>query len=158
VRDRRLRDGAEDSGFRPARNCYEIEAGFAWDDPGTEVGFNLCVGGANRTVVGFDARTSTVYLDRRRSGEVGFEPRFPRRVTAPHVPSGKEIKLRVFVDQSSVEVFVDDGRTTLTALIFPDPADRGVEVFSRDAPAELERLRAWEIDSIWKPSDPAPPG
>ncbi|WP_165252765.1 glycoside hydrolase family 32 protein [Paludisphaera soli] len=155
IRDRPLRGGGEDLGFRPSRNCYEIEASFAWDGPGAAVGFDLCIGGDARTTVGFDARTSTVYLDRRRSGEAGFDPRFARRVSAPHAPSGREIRLRIFLDQSSVEVFVDDGGTTLTALIFPDPANRGVEAFSRGAPAMLKHFRAWELESIWKTPGPA---
>ena len=120
-----------------------------------DVGLNLCMGGTNRTGLGFDTRTSSVYLDRRRSGNVGFAPGFAGRFTAPHVATGNTIKFRVFVDQSSVEVFVDGGKTVLTALIFPDPGDRGVELFARKGTATLSSLSAWELDSIWKADPPA---
>ena len=150
VATRKIQGDPEELSFRPGRNCYEIEAEFEWDEPGVDVGLNLCVGGTNRTVVGFDTRTSSVYLDRRRSGNVGFAPRFAGRFTAPHVATGNTIKFRVIVDQSSIEVFVDGGKTVLTALIFPDPGDRSVELFARRGTATLRSLSAWELDSIWK--------
>lgn len=150
VASRKLRGDAEIVAFHPARNSYEIEAEFAWDEPGADLGLNLCVGGTNRTVVGFDTRTSSVYLDRRNSGNVGFAPGFAGRFTAPHIATDHTIKFRILVDQSSIEVFVDGGRTVLTALIFPDPEDRSVELFARRGMATLRSLTAWELDSIWK--------
>ena len=147
---RKIQGDPEELSFRPGRNCYEIEAELEWDEPGVDVGLNLCVGRTNRTVVGFDTRTSSVYLDRRRSGNVGFAPGFAGRFTAPHVATRHAIKFRVLVNQSSIEVFVDGGMTVLTALIFPDHGDPGVELLARRGTAILRSLSAWELNSIWK--------
>ncbi len=135
--------------FRPSRNTYEIDAVFAVPDTNRNFGLNLCVGGDDKVVLGYDARTSTVSLDRRRSGDVAFHPKFPTVMTAPVAPVNGRMRFQVFVDQSSIEVFVNDGAATMTALIFPKPGSRGVELFSTGAGATLLGLRAWELRSIW---------
>lgn len=150
--ERVLVRGSTDTGFRPGRNTYELEAVFTLEAPDSVVGLDLCTGSEHRTSLRYDARTSSLTLDRRASGAVDFEPRFARVVQTPHERQGDALRLRVFVDQSSVEVFVDDGRTVLTMLVFPDPGDLGVSLFRDGGPARLQSLRAWELNSIW----PAP--
>ena len=135
--------------FRPRRNTYELEAIFNLDGSDQNFGLNLCVGPSNKVVVGYDAVSSTIYLDRRSSGNVGFSPNFPKFVSAPFLPAGGYVKFHVFVDQSSVEVFVNDGRAVMSSLIFPDPANRSIEVFSANGPTTLRCLSAWELISIW---------
>ncbi|WP_165225630.1 glycoside hydrolase family 32 protein [Aquisphaera insulae] len=144
-----LRDGLEPLDFRPGRNSYELEAEFAWEGAEAEFGLNLCVGEGRRTSLGYDAAISSLSLDRRESGDVGFDPKFPKRVTAPHPAIGRTLRLRIFVDQCSVEVFADDGRTVLTSLVFPAEGSRGVDLFSRKGRVTLRSLRAWELESIW---------
>jgi fructan beta-fructosidase len=68
--------------FQPATNTYEIEAVFTLGSPNANFGLNLCVGDSQRVVVGFDASSSNLYLDRRDSGFVSLSPSFPRVVNA----------------------------------------------------------------------------
>ena len=145
-----LQDSTLLTQFRPARNTYELEAVFRIDRPAQSLGLNLCVGGTNRVTVGYDARARQLYLDRRASGNVAFSPHFPKRVTAPFATAAGEIKFHVFVDQCSVEIFVNDGEMVMTALIFPDARATGVELFSRNGPSTLQSLSAWELASIWR--------
>jgi beta-fructofuranosidase len=59
------------------------------------------------------------------------------------------IKLRVFIDQSIVEVFAND-RQCLTIRAYPDRQDsKLVSVYSKGSEAELISLRAWQMRSIW---------
>jgi fructan beta-fructosidase len=60
-------------------------------------------------------------FDRTASGLVDFEPRFAKVHTAPL--NSLEVKsLRIFVDRSSVEIFVNDGEMVMTELVFPTEA------------------------------------
>lgn len=136
--------------FQPATNTYEIEAVFK-PNGGGNFGLNLCVGGTQRVTVGYDASSSNLYLDRRNSGFVSLSPSFPRIVNAPYRPSGDQIKLRIFVDQCSIEIFADEGRLVLTSQIYPDPAGTGIELFSLGGKTTLSSLRAWPLASIWTP-------
>jgi len=139
--------------FQPLRNTYELEAIFKLETVDQEFGLNLCVGGGNEVVVGYDTRTSQVYLDRRLSGNVSFSSLFPRRVSAPLLDAFGDVRFHIFVDQSSVEVFVNNGKIVMTALIFPDPASTGLEVFSVRGKALLRRAEAWQMSSIWNQVD-----
>ena len=73
------------------------------------------------TVVGIDRDRGVVYVDRTQSGNVTFHPKFSGRHSAPLAVRDGKIKLRVFVDACSVEVFANDGRQVLTELVFPRP-------------------------------------
>ena len=56
-----------------------------------------------------------VYIDRTQAGPHKFHPRFPSVQSAPLATRDKPVKLRLFVDSCSVEVFVNDGEQVLTA-------------------------------------------
>ncbi len=59
------------------------------------------------------------------------------------------LKLRIFIDRSSVEVFAN-GKQCLTVRVYPERADsNGVSVFARGGAARLVSLDAWQMHSIW---------
>ncbi len=138
--------------FTPKENQYEFEAEFARASDGA-FGIEVCAGSANKVVLGFDPATSHVFLDRRKSGDVGFSPDFPTIDTAPLAKSSAPLKLHVFVDHSSIEVFVNDGERVLSSLIFPAPEDRGIRLFSNAKGCRLISFKAWDLKSIWQDSD-----
>ena len=138
--------------FSPQKNTYEFEATYVIT-PGSnqKVGFNLCVYADKMLTLGYDEKTSNVYLDRTNSGYVSFNSNFPKVMTAPIQLTSNEIKFHVFVDQLSVEVFVNDGDVVLTSLMFPNPNyQKGFQVFSKNAPSKLKEFHAWELKSIWE--------
>ncbi len=101
--------------------------------------------GAEETLIVCDPDAGTVALDLERSGSPAED-----RYTAPVGPlDGGELELRVFVDRSSVEVFVNEGRAVLSARIFPAPESRGVRLFADGADVRLKSLEAWEMAPIW---------
>lgn len=139
------------SEFVPQKNTYEFEAVFELT-PGTnqKVGFNLCVSATNKMVLGYDAKTSNVFIDRTKSGYVNFNSKFPRIIKAPIRLMENKIKFHVFVDQLSLEVFINDGEMVLTTLMFPNPYfQKGIELFSENSSSVLETFKAWELKSIW---------
>lgn len=136
-------------GFRPARNTYEIDAVFQITDPAARFGIKTATHGAYGVSVGYDASTATLFLDRMNSENAGFSGRFARYMTAPLDAQDGKIRLHIFVDQSSIEVFANDGVVTMSALMFPSPDSLGTELFSEGGETNLQRLSAWELDSIW---------
>ncbi len=145
-----IRGTVEVKEFQPATNTYEIETVFDLHTSAEALGLNLCVGGSHEVVVGYDTRTSTIHLDRRLAGNVAFHPRFPVVTSAPIPRPSDKLKLRVFVDQSSIEVFVNDGDLVFTSLIFPEPSDRAVQLFGVGGEVKLLSFTAWPLASIWK--------
>ena len=66
----------------------------------------------------YDTVKKTLAMDRSKSGEVSFSKDFPA-VTEMPVSKSKELKLRLFVDKSSVEAFVNNGEFVMTNCVFP---------------------------------------
>jgi fructan beta-fructosidase len=127
---------------------YEFEAELR---PGQvdNIGFRLRKSKDAETLVGFDAVHREVYVDRTRSGEVSFSKDFPGRHSARLEPS-PSVRLHVFVDRSSVEVFANDGERVLSDRIYPPPGSDGIELFAQGKGGRFVSLTIWELKSTWK--------
>jgi fructan beta-fructosidase len=126
----------------------EIEAELA-PEASREIGFRLCKGRTEETVLGFTPENKEVFIDRTRSGEVSFAPEFPGRHKAA-LRQNSQVKLHVFVDRSSVEVFVDDGEVVLTDRIYPSQGSDGIELYSDDGHGRVLSLSIWRLGSVWR--------
>ncbi|HLZ93010.1 MAG TPA: glycoside hydrolase family 32 protein [Candidatus Acidoferrum sp.] len=140
-----------DSNLRLANDksdTLEIEAELV---PGNAAGagFRLRKGENEETLVGVSAKTHELFIDRTHSGLVSFSPDFPGRHRAIlHWTS--PVKLHIFLDRSSIEVFANDGETVLTDRIYPSPASNGLEVYSEAGDSRIRSLTVWKLNSIWK--------
>ena len=112
-------------------------------------GVRVLKGAKEETVIGVDRDKGTVFVDRTHSGNIGFNPKFPGVYSAPLVDAGGKIKLHVFLDASSVEVFVNDGDRVLTVLVFPSADSRSLEFFGPDGDVRINDIQFWRLGSIW---------
>lgn len=87
-------------------------------------------------------------IDRLHAGPKGFSAAFPGRSVAPWVTSGK-ISIRMFIDASSVEVFVDGGRLVFTNLVFPSAPFTRLQVFTSGDRIELGKTVCHNLKSVW---------
>jgi fructan beta-fructosidase len=106
----------------------------------TEFGLQVRKGAEAATTIGVDARCAELFVDRRRSGDVSFAKSFAAEHRAPLALEQGRVRLQIFVDACSVEVFADGGRSVISDLIFPGPQSRGVELYARGGEATLEFL------------------
>lgn len=113
-----------------------------------EFGLKVHVGSDQETVIGYDTRTQAVFVDRSRSGVIDFHPGFTGRRSAPLDPVQGVIKLHVFVDAGSIEVFANEGECVLTELLFPGPGDAAF-VYVQGGSTTLLTLDVWRLKSIW---------
>ena len=123
---------------------------------GTASSYRLKVrtGSGQETLIGYDNKAGRVYIDRTKSGAVGFSSSFPGVQTAPLKATAGAVTLRILVDWSSVEVFTDDGKIVLTDQIFPDPSSQGIEAFSNGGNAVLTSLDVKQMQSAWPSGSP----
>jgi sucrose-6-phosphate hydrolase SacC (GH32 family) len=137
------------SGQRISGKTLEIIATF---EPGSSSEFGLKVrkGANEETLAGYDVANAELFVDRSRSGKVDFNPRFPGKHSGPLSVEQGRIKLHLFVDWSSVEVFGNDGRTVITEQIFPGPEADGLALYAKGGTARLILLDVWGLQSIWK--------
>ena len=108
---------------------------------GKYVGIKLRKGIDEETVFYYDIENNKLVLDRSKSGEV-FATEYGTERKCEY--AGKELKLQVFVDTSSVEIFVNDGEEVFTSRIFTKDTSTGVSVFT-DKQTDVE-IDLWKID------------
>jgi fructan beta-fructosidase len=115
----------------------------------SQFGFKVRTGTGEETLVGYDAPAGEVFVDRTNSGQSSFSNLFAGRQTAPLPAENGRVKLHIFVDWSSVEVFGGDGQTVITDQIFPMPSSDGLALFANGGNAKLVSLHIWQLRSIW---------
>ena len=87
------------------------------------------------TVVGVDLGHGRIFVDRTHSGKTDWSPDFPVRVSAPlRQAQSNEISIQIVVDNTSIEVFAENGETVLTDLIFPSASSQGLAFYSTATP------------------------
>lgn len=97
-------------------------------------------GGSECTVLAYDSVSGELSLDRTASGDVRFHETFPsvERVAVPLVDG--RLRLRVFLDRCSVEVFAQDGLATITDQVFPSDSSTAVGLLAEGDGGSLVSL------------------
>jgi beta-fructofuranosidase len=89
----------------------------------------------------YDAREKKVLLDRSMSGQpVGEAYGATRQCSV----EGSKMKIHMFVDVSSVEIFVNDGEEVFTSRIFPRADSDEIRFFANGGSATFIAEK-WDI-------------
>lgn len=134
--------------------CLEIIAEF--DLPAStadQFGLEVRAGHGRATRIGYDSTTHEVYVDREHSG-VTPSHHWAGRHAAPVAGDAAVLTFRIFVDRSSVEVFINE-REQISVLILPDANQLDLRLFADGGSSLIPAFRAYPIQRIW--SDNAPP-
>lgn len=127
----------------------ELLFGFNLSDTNADsVGIILENSLKERFILGYSTVTGQFYIDRMAAGNSVFSKEFANISTAPFVP-GANLKLRLFIDASSVELFVDDGRLVMTTLVFPTENFTILKLFSKGGNGVLNKAVFHGLERIW---------
>ena len=110
-------------------------------------GVRVLKGTKEATVIGVDRSRGQVFVDRTQSGMANFHPKFSSKNDAPLTVRDGKVKLHIFVDAGSVEVFVNNGERVFTDLVFPSADSRKVEFMGA---SKISSLNVWKLKSVWK--------
>ncbi|MFH1009137.1 MAG: glycoside hydrolase family 32 protein [Candidatus Latescibacterota bacterium] len=70
--------------------------------------------------------------------------------TVPMAPVDGRVKLRILVDRTSLEVFVHDGRLTMSFCFLPDAADHNLVFCAENGTVNIRSLSVHELRSAWQ--------
>ncbi|GHV10222.1 2,6-beta-D-fructofuranosidase [Bacteroidia bacterium] len=118
----------------------EIEAQAA-----QQFGFNLKNSKNESVEFAFDLQKNEFSVDRAKSGIVNFNATFATKSVAPVLAKSAHT-LRVFVDKSSVEAFLDGGEAAITNLVFPNEPYKQIEFFTKDNQFKINDLKIFKIE------------
>ena len=125
-------------------DCLELSA--EWDaGDASEVGIKVFKGEKHETRLYYEPKRSVVIFDRTDSGVVleGKEENINTR-TCDVEPSAT-IRFRVFLDKNSVELFINDGRYTMTGNVYPDAEDTKIAFYSKGGTARIVSAVKYDI-------------
>lgn len=126
-------------------DSFEIVTDFQVDSRVESFGFRVRVGNGEETIIAYSPRKQKVFLDRTRSGRSDFHPGFAGIHFADLALVNGCLRLHIFVDRSSVEVFANDGLVTFSDSIFPSAGSLGIELFSQDGVTQLVALDFYRL-------------
>lgn len=90
-----------------------------------------------------------ISFDRRQSGQTNFSEKFANKIhTLPYKVTDKITDLRIILDRSSVEIFIDQGRYVITEQLFPNGPYQRLSILS-DTPININTLNINQLKSIW---------
>jgi fructan beta-fructosidase len=113
----------------------------------------LRIGEKNKPVceIYYDAATRSLYVDRGPGN--AFHLTAFEKLHQFHVPINlidHKLSMRVFFDNSIMEVFINGGERVMTAQLFPEQNIPVTELFSEGTGARINKLSAWKIKSVWQ--------
>ncbi|WP_057914786.1 glycoside hydrolase family 32 protein [Peribacillus muralis] len=131
-----VRDLGELSG-----DCFEmiaeVEVGSA-----NRAGLRLRVGKGEETILYVNTETQKVVLDRTNAG-VAFAQDYGS-IRQKHYSKNK-IRFHIFMDTTSIEVFVNDGEMVFTSRLFPKMESQGIQFFAEKGTAKIDAVQ-WKYD------------
>src|SRR5699024_11417581 len=81
--------------------------------------------GEEDVVVGYNVESNNLFLDRKRAGM----PQDSLRQSELTCPNGK-LKLHIYLDRSSIEVFANDGLLVMTSRIYLSETSNKMKLFT----------------------------
>lgn len=126
---------------------YEIE--FITPESSGSFDFILFNENNEECIVSYNSEKKTVSVDRLRSGDRKFSDQFIPVSTAPIISNSRELKLQLLVDLSSIEVFLNDGTTVLTSILFPRSPFTMFRFDPKGNTIFVQRLSYTRLRSVW---------
>lgn len=92
----------------------------------------------------YDMKEKRFSMDRRKSGNVGFNENFPM-LTWTTIEDKDEVKLRLYVDKSSIEAFGDGGRFAMTNQVFPSEPYNHINFYSKGGSFKVDSFIVYRL-------------
>jgi levanbiose-producing levanase len=108
--------------------AYEVSCEISWDEL-TGAGLQLRRSGDGTRHVDAGVYQDYAFLNRRTAANPDTTGKW-QESHSPFDPAGRRVSLRILVDRTSVEMFVDDGRYTHSSEVFPYLIDTGLALFT----------------------------
>jgi|AntRauTorckE6833_2_1112554.scaffolds.fasta_scaffold10188_3 fructan beta-fructosidase len=114
----------------------------------SEYGFIFSNTRGEEKVVAYNTEDQKLKIDRSQSGLTGFSEDFPVIQEAPLNAKGS-LKLHIYLDKASVEIYADDGKLVMTSIMFPAEDYNKIKAFSKNGNVYIESIEIFDLKSSW---------
>jgi fructan beta-fructosidase len=99
-------------------------------------------------IIGYDNKQQQYFIDRTKAGKTGFQKDFAGRFVAPRLSKAGSMDLSLIIDDSSIELFADNGLTVMTAIFFPTEPFKHIRIQS-PGNTTIKKLMVSSYKNIW---------
>lgn len=142
VEDRKLTPDGAGELPAPKGGAYRLDLTLerAAGDGGSEAKVELLAENGVFATVGYDFESESALVSRDGAAKetAGLAPEYGAVRRAESPPHDGQVQLTILVDYCSVEVFVNGGEKTLTSLVFPAGAPKGIKALTKDKTLTLK--------------------
>ena len=114
-----------------------------------EFGFIFSNSLGEKLIVGFMKKTNQFYIDRTKSGNTSFSTSFSGCHFSPRLINGNILKMHLYLDRASLEMFADNGITSMTEMFFPNENFNRVTFFKKNGNMNIQKCTIYELNSVW---------
>lgn len=134
-------------GFKPTLSELEIE----FEKPHSgKVSLVFSNSKGEKYSIGYDSQSNQFFSDRSQAGDHSFSKEFFEKIDiAPRFTENNTIKLHLFVDVASAELFADNGKTVMTDIFFPSENFNQFSIQSTEAGVKVKTLKIWALKKAW---------
>lgn len=112
------------------------------------VGFRVRKGENEETTITCNLRTGDLFIDRTSSGKGSFSTGFAAAHSEKLNIEGDTLRLNIWADRCSVEVFAADGLVCLSHLIYPSKESNRLECFAEGGKVHMRSLYVYYLDRV----------
>ena len=156
VRETKLLRGGSSSiastsveGFKNIGNQFvEKEISISFDLNKTtakEFGIVLSNSKNEKVEIGYDVASKQFYIDRTESGKKDFSKDYAVKQFAPRLSQSNIVTMHLLIDVASVELFADNGSTTMTSIHFPNEDFGTSQIFSKKGLTQVVSGQVWHL-------------
>ena len=132
-------------GFSPSQMEVLLEVELP---EGAQTGFGIALSNpkGEEYRIGYDAAQNEFYSDRTKAGAAGFSEKFAaKRHIAPRTSTGNPLRLHLFFDVASCELFADDGEVVMTDIFFPAENFSEVKLYSEGGEVKVSEMKVYPL-------------
>jgi fructan beta-fructosidase len=96
---------------------------------------------------GYDEEKNSFFIDRTKAGNSTFDPQFATIHYGLRIAQSNDSKITMILDNASLELFADQGLTTMTEIFFPDQPYNSLKLGVSRKP--LDDIKISQLSSIW---------
>jgi fructan beta-fructosidase len=98
--------------------------------------------------IGYDLEKNSFYIDRTHAGRSDFDPGFAAVHYGPRIADTKNASFTLILDNASIELFADEGLTTMTEIFFPDTPFDAMQLKPAKG-AVFQELTIRALEPVW---------
>lgn len=106
--------------------------------------FKLSNEDGEKFILAYDHDTSEFSMDRSEAGQTDFSEKFSgSKASAPRITSSNSMNGIMILDKTSIELFLDDGKTVITEIFFPNKPWNKLSITGE---LTIDSLEAYELE------------